>query len=268
MEGLRRMVIRVMGRQKFVFKYGSRLIDLFTTTHSEGFGTYLELQKIRNRKRRGEAPVPVSLSNLQHPFYIRPGWYDAFEVISTVVREEYAHQLPVKEPQWMIDAGAWIGDTAAYFLSRFPNLRVIALEPNEENYQVAKKNLEPYGDRVVLLKKCLYSEDSTVRVAGQGLRASVQNHGEQVETVSIPTLMEEYSIPRVDILKMDIEGSEEIIFTSDPENWLPAVDFLAIETHGPKIRNKVCSALQENKFEVEPYRKILYCKPTSAPGVN
>ena len=41
-----------------------------------------------------------------------------------------------------MDAGASIGDTTAWFLSKFLSATVIALEPDSENYALLRKNCE------------------------------------------------------------------------------------------------------------------------------
>ena len=78
----------------------------------------------------GVEPMQIKFTNLDHPITVRPGTDDATTVISTVVREEYGQLQLTGDPLVMIDAGAYIGDTSAYFLSRFKGLRIFALEPS------------------------------------------------------------------------------------------------------------------------------------------
>jgi predicted O-methyltransferase YrrM len=99
--------------------------------------------------------------------FIRPGTPDVSTIINNVIREEYGHFSYAGDPQWMVDAGAYIGDTAAYFLSRFPRFRVIALEPNPPAFAMASQNLKPYGERVILMKKGLWVDDQNVLFGGE-----------------------------------------------------------------------------------------------------
>ena len=80
----------------------------------------------------------------------------------------------------MIDAGAFIGDTAAYFLSRFSNLHVTAIEPNLDNFTLARTNLAPYGDRVNLLNQALGGRAGEVYFAGHSTGGSVQEEGNRL----------------------------------------------------------------------------------------
>lgn len=160
----------------------------------------------------------------------------------------------------MIDAGAYIGDTAAYFLSRFPSLKVIALEPNPENHEMAGLNLKPYGDRAVLLKKGLYADDGDYCFSGSSTAGSISKSGDKIECVSLPSLIRQFDIPRLDILKMDIEGAEEALFVKNPEVWLDRVNWLIIEIHSESILDVISRVLKEHGFSMTSYRSVWYCR--------
>ena len=49
-------------------------------------------------------------------------------VMDNVIRQEYGQVAPTTPPRWMIDAGADIGDTTAYFLSKYPSLKAVVLQ--------------------------------------------------------------------------------------------------------------------------------------------
>ena len=93
-------------------------------------------------------------------------------------------------------------------LSRIPTLKAIVLEPNQPSYEMALHNLKPYGTRVTLLNKVLWTSDGTLQFGGSSTGASVQDKGIEVDGISIPTLLYKFSISRLNILKMDIEGAE------------------------------------------------------------
>ncbi len=52
-----------------------------------------------------------------------------------------------------------------------------------------------------------------------------------IEAKSIDELMQEFNIPGIDILKIDIEGSEKQIFENGSDKWIPKVRSLIIELH-------------------------------------
>ena len=47
----------------------------------------------------------------------------------------------------------------------------------------------------------------------------------------MPTILREFGIEKVDVLKMDVEGAEKDIFENNASEWLPRVGLLCIELH-------------------------------------
>lgn len=261
MDIIRKTIRSVIRSDSQLYLRGANFLNFFATVKNDGLKTWQILQKLQKSDDFKGNPFPVKLNNLLFPFLIRPATLDAETLINNVIREEYGYLNLVIEPLWMIDAGAYIGDTSAYFLSRFPKLKVIALEPNPESFSMAKQNLDPYGDRIVLLKKGLYSENQNQYFTGESTGASISSQGFEIECTTIVSLMERYSINHLDILKMDIEGAEEAIFLKNPEQWLNRIDMLIIEIHGKKIEVLISKVLKEFGFSMKKYRSIWYCTP-------
>ncbi len=243
-----------------MYKVGATFLDFISVTQKEGIRTWFTLKQLEAGSSGSFSPVLVTMRKLQYPIFIRPGTADVETIINNVIREEYGHFQPAGDPEWMIDAGAYIGDTAAYFLSRFPKLKVIALEPNPPTYEMASQNLKPYGERTVLMKKGLWASDQNLLFDGASTVASIQDKGFEIECISLPTILERFSIPRLNILKIDIEGAEKEIFSSNPEAWLNRVDLLIIEIHGSEITNLISHALQRNNFSMKQFRSVWYCR--------
>ncbi len=261
MEVLRKAIRTILGYDSRVYRAGSGFLNFISITSSEGLKTWRLLSELKNPSRFGEPAQPVVLRQLHHPIYIRPGTVDATTVTSNVIRAEYGCFMPTQEPQWMIDAGAYIGDTTVYFLSRFPKLRVIALEPNPENHDIARRNLQPYGERVILLQKGLYGKDEDLHFSGNQTTASITGTGNSVSCVSIASLLNQYAISHLDILKMDIEGAEEPVFSSSPQAWLGRVERIIMEIHGSRIETLINDVLRKNGFVMNKYRSVWYCQP-------
>src|SRR5262249_26076768 len=72
-------------------------------------------------------------------------------------KEEYECLKDLRNVSIIIDLGANVGYSSAYLLSCFPGSRVLAVEPDESNFEVCKKNLSPYGDRAILLHGAAWS---------------------------------------------------------------------------------------------------------------
>ncbi len=52
-----------------------------------------------------------------------------------------------------------------------------------------------------------------------------------VSAISINELLEKYQLDRIDILKVDIETSEKVVFSDNYEQWLPKTKMILIELH-------------------------------------
>jgi len=52
-----------------------------------------------------------------------------------------------------------------------------------------------------------------------------------IRGLSLLYLMKKYNFNKIDILKIDIEGSEKELFETNYNNWLPKTRMLFIETH-------------------------------------
>jgi len=158
----------------------------------------------------------VTLPGLKHPIYFRPGSSDIHTFREIFLRREYAIQIPEENiPKTIIDAGANIGFTTLFFLLRFPNSQIISLEPNAENFELLKKNTAGYPN-ILPMQAALWNKKGVLNVIdeGYGVRGFVVGEGSLKNADNVPstTLMElisQNNISSIDILKIDIEGSEK-----------------------------------------------------------
>ena len=258
MEIVRRAVRGILRPDSKIYTRLAGVADLVATVRSDGYGTWKTLERLRKANPGGK-PAAVTFRNLAHPVFIRPGTRDAHTVINNVVREEYG-LTDLGSPTWMIDAGAYTGDTTAYFLSKYPGLKSIALEPNPPSHAMAEINLQPYGTRAILLKKGLFTTEGAASFSGESTGASISDTGFSIDCTTIPSLIQQYNIPRIDLLKMDIEGAEEAIFSNNPGSWIDRVGLLIIEIHCPLSNSAIPAALAKHGFSMTQYRSVWYCR--------
>jgi FkbM family methyltransferase len=264
METIRRIARQVLGYNSSAYRAASSALTNLEIVRKEGFGMLATVKRLGS----GSGPAePVSFRNLDHPIDVRPGTNDINTVLDTVVREEYGKHLPNKELLTLIDAGAFIGDTSAYFLSRFPRLRTWALEPSPDNLPLTRINVARYGDRATVLPLALAGSEGTVHFAGKGTGGSIADQGYAVKTTTVPALLALIPGGRVDVLKIDIEGAEMEVFASAPATWMSRVGLIIVELHGPEIESSVLVILKDHNFQVTQYRSVWYCEP-SRPSWN
>jgi FkbM family methyltransferase len=238
---------------------GSRLLDDVAVFRQAG------MAGVRTIHAAAADPDTTSLSTLTarsllHPFTVRHGTTDVREFIATICRGAYDAQLP-PDARWILDLGANIGDTAAWFLSRYPNATAVAVEPDPGNVALAARNLAPYGQRARLIQAAVWTADGDVsfHVSANwpsGSRVVQTQEAIRVRAVSIPTLLREHGIDTIDVLKCDIEGAETQIFLADPDPWLSRTRVLAIELHDVAARAAVVAAAARCGFRPREFREV------------
>ena len=264
METIRRLVRQRIGYKSPLYRIAARTLTGGMTLWREGLSTYLQTARLRAAPGKGGTPTAVRFRSLQHPLYLRPGTDDLNAALNNIVRHEYGYLQPATPPKVMVDAGAYIGDTAVFFLNRYPGVTVHALEPNPESRAVAERNLAPYGDRVTLIPAALSTTVGTVTFGGSEMGARIGEGGYlEVATTTLPALLQQIPGAHIDILKMDIEGAEMDILCADVSDWLPHVDLLIVETHGPEITDKLQEVMAGQGWRVVCYRNLFYCSPAA-----
>ena len=161
----------------------------------------------------------------------------------------------------IVDAGANIGLASIYFSRSFPAAKVIALESDEENYKACSINIaSAEATKVVPLHQALWNENIPLEAKSDfrdgrewsrsvGVSASGQG---SVRGVSVSTIIDEHQLPSIDLLKIDIEGSEAAVFDepSSVDRWLPKVQCLAIEIHERVTYERIVPQLRARGFLV------------------
>jgi FkbM family methyltransferase len=118
----------------------------------------------------------------------------------------------------VIDGGAYCGGSAV-LMGRIvgPSGRVIAFEPDAENYAAMQKNVADHrATNVTTSPKGLWSTSGTVEFQSDGnmgssiLEASgrIASHVSRIDVTSVADVVRDYKLSRLDFLKLDIEGSE------------------------------------------------------------
>lgn len=219
------------------------------------------LQTIRNSlvQRTGGRSAPKSLMSkcLRHPVWCRPGTSDHEVFKEVFVEREYGCFDDLGDVGLIIDLGANVGYTAAYFLSRFSNAFVVAVEPDAENFALLSRNLEPYRDRCLAVRAAVWPEKTKLYFDPGSLRqdnewgrtvtSSVQA-GEEIEAVDVPGLIAMTCYDAISILKIDIEGSEGALFSRNYEQWLAKTENFCIELHGADNRAILEQAITGTDF--------------------
>lgn len=162
-------------------------------------------------------------------------------------------------PGVIIDLGANIGLATLFFLNEFPFSKVIAVEPEPGNLEILKKNLEEEinTQKVIVAKAAVSDKDDYLSLSVPLLKYNATIKGNkydenslQVKVMSMQTLLETYNISAVDIIKIDIEGSEKELF-SENIDWLRKIREISIEFHSSADFDIYGKVLRYNNFELQ-----------------
>jgi len=111
----------------------------------------------------------------------------------------------------IIDGGAFQGDTTLWFSNHIgPEGKVYAFEPFHENYEVLMENICRNDIKnVILIQQALYNKVGAFAMIGRGQGASlVENETVAIKASTIDEFTQLHGCPRIDFIKMDIEGAE------------------------------------------------------------
>lgn len=182
-------------------------------------------------------PEPIALSALDgDPVYLRPGAADADVLISAFGG---VYHLPddglAVEPALIWDLGANIGLTALQLALQFPAARIVAVELDGANIELARRNIGPVADRVELIEGAVWTDPGTldygVPEGGGEDSFRVSEEGTATATaVTLDELRERFGDPGY--VKMDIEGAERDVLARNTA-WAAAVPRINVEYHAP-----------------------------------
>lgn len=227
-----------------------------------GMKDYFALRSLSDSETKyPETLVSVKIPSLRHPIFVRRATSDAAELIHSAVREVYKKYLPLGPVKCIIDAGANMGDTTVWYLSRFPEAKVVSIEPDKRNFELLKKNCRPYGNRSIPLLAGLWPSNSKLLVQDYGSYSGltvkeVTDGPFDCEGITPLSILRAAREEIIDIFKCDIEGAELQLFQRDCDKWLSRTRSLYIELHNEEAKMAVMTAMNRHPFRCRAYREI------------
>lgn len=177
------------------------------------------------------------------PFYVRPGSSD---LLNAVAYYRYGSELPppgVDDPRTIVELGTNCGVVLTALGIRYPQARLLGVEPDAGNAAAAKRNLERFGDRAEVVNGAIW--DVTVELTADRSPASGE-HGivvrpsepgdppewTRLEGITIDDILDRH-LPGddpIDYMHITIEGSEARVLAKGGR-WTDRVHSLRIELH-------------------------------------
>ena len=194
----------------------------------------------REEENQSQRLTVIYLPSLVHAFGYRN---EDFPIVKSILEDnEYAMEfLADFNPQVIFDCGAHIGTAAVYFTNKYPEAQIYSVEPEVNNYKLLIYNTIFY-DNIHPIRGAIWDkENKLLEVQNNGFgRAGfmmketdvIGRDDTIVDSYTIPQLMKVANCDTIDLLKIDIEGSEKELFEgANVHDWLCKVRVLAIELH-------------------------------------
>lgn len=149
--------------------------------------------------------------------------------------ERYKHICSLNKKPLIIDCGANIGFSAMHFATTFSKSLVVSIEPESNNFRLMKENCNGFGN-IEFLNNAIGSSDGRVSINNSddhnnAFRTARSESDEgYIEVFSVNRILQEHKELVPFIIKIDIEGFEDDLFSTNTE-WVEKFPLLIIETH-------------------------------------
>jgi FkbM family methyltransferase len=140
----------------------------------------------------------------------------------------------------IIDVGAHAGFFSIYAAALNPNAKVYALEPETNNFSALNDNirLNPDFKKIKLFQTALSSKTGTEKLYlsvdshnHSLIKTSYNNQEIPVKTINLSDFCRQQKIPKISLLKMDIEGGEYEIIKNLATTEFNLIDYIFLEAH-------------------------------------
>lgn len=171
-----------------------------------------------------------------------------------VTRHGY-HRPPeqLQDVEYILDLGSNVGLTVVDLAHQYPAALIAAVEMDRENYEMSLVNTADISDRVRLHNAAIGPVAGTLRYTKRGGETWGYSAGDEgdteVEAMTIDNAIEVCRLPRVDYLKMDLEGMEESVLGDPAGGWPLVTRCLYVELHGAYDVSHAQRDLQRLGFE-------------------
>ncbi|MCE9591707.1 MAG: FkbM family methyltransferase [Planctomycetes bacterium] len=256
----------------------TRWLQFRSDAREVGLSAALRVRLHRVRFRLGLAGREFTLTDpaARHRLRCRASTSD-LAVFRQVFRDrEYGCVDGFKSVSLVVDCGANVGYSSAYFLSRFPACDLIAIEPDPENHALLVKNIAPYGGRARAVRAGVWSHPCRLTISEAAYRDGEEwsrqvrecrpDEKSDLEAVGIADLLAKSGHDRISILKVDIEGAEGVLFSEGCVRWLDRVDCIVIELHDDSVFGRCTdiffNAIKGRGFDVSRSGELTVCRRT------
>ncbi|MEZ4180639.1 MAG: FkbM family methyltransferase [Candidatus Doudnabacteria bacterium] len=213
-----------------------------------------------------KSPLYKTFSGIK--FWTRGKTTDINDAVVVLSGNEYPDELlglsqDLQSSPVVLDLGGHIGTFAMLIKSRWKNAKIFSMEPVKSNQDLFAKNIQAnnYQD-VVLIPKALFDQAGQYYIDFSGKQFDAltvsrvkPHHGDYIviDAISLDQLLGQYQIELIDLVKMDIEGSEYIVLPKCLDQLSKVAKRLIMEYHpaGDQAkRNQLVQLFDEAGWEL------------------
>ena len=180
--------------------------------------------------------IEISLPELKYPIKLRSKTSDLPTFESIFLYEEYKFPIDF-QPKLVIDGGAHVGYSSIFFANKFPEAKIVAIEPETSNYELLKENCCNYKN-IELLNVGIWNKSTYLKIkdvdtgtSGFIVEEVSSNEDFSLRAMTIKEIIKLSDLSEIGILKLNVEGSEKAIFSSGYEDWIDKVKIMIISLH-------------------------------------
>jgi len=176
-------------------------------------------------------------------------------------QEYLVHNVLTKQPKRILDLGANIGLGALFFKCQFPEAEFICVEPDSRNLPLLEKTISLNDISAQVLPCAVGSKAGTLKLrfgddpTCSALETSPIHDLQENIIVLVQTIPEILSLSNwheIDLLKIDIEGAEDELLSTNNE-WLNQVKNIILEIHPNTTPEKIASYIKPYGFTLTEF---------------
>jgi FkbM family methyltransferase len=165
----------------------------------------------------------------------------------------------------VLDLGANIGLSALFFVSCFPEAEVACVEPSPDNCRILRALVARKQNKGAVIEAAIGPETGQIELhltsdpsSFSVVPARTGDRRIVVDQVTVPDVLDRLGWPDVDLLKIDIEGYERVLF-SRRNTWLNRVTRIIGEAHG-----HVGYGIDQVRADLVPFGFTVECRSYDA----
>ena len=142
-------------------------------------------------------------------------------------------------PKIIVDGGANIGLASIYLKNKYPEATIFSVEPDRSNFEILLKNTNAYKN-IICYNNGIWNKNAKLKIINKNagnesfVVKEINNSDTDINVIhaiTIDQIVFDNSIKSINLLKLDIEGSESKVFEDNYKDWLSITENMLVEIH-------------------------------------